>query len=644
MMSPAHPAVKWLRRLDFFLRHAGLVVIAAGIAVMLWNDVRGWTGPLDALLALVAPATPRALCVLADPGVVIGWCLVAIAGALTVFQKYYLLPGGRRIPVERAADAVTIAVPALAVIITLVLGPASAALAPAVSAGFCLVLLAYGVHVRRSDDRLRGAADFTMSIILACLVFLIVNVFAYRHRLILDASSARYYTLSDTTRNLLDSLPGKVKVYVILWATDTRKGLVVDYTRKLFDQITNYTDKVSVEYVPPRSSKADQILGRYNLVNAYAEAVIFECGDRSKAIPVEPSGVPLAVLAEADLPGPMEDQRPPEVKAYKGENVFYLALNEVTAARQKEILFLEGHGERGLTEHTLQGLTFLEGDLTKLNHLVHSYTLRQGEVPVADTLVIAGPTARFMDWEVDLIRRYLAERNGGLIYLAEPILGEKGVAEAGLAPLLAGYGLAIHDDFILLYVNQYQSFMGEFSTSVYAAHPITRAFKNEQVNLTSSRSVAAGTCPVPTMSAMDLVTIAAGKNYRIWGETRYGLRQKDYTLDDQDTKPPLNLAAVAGGREVRGVSFATPRIAVIGDVDMAANSMYRSGNNQHFLLNCFNWALKNENVEIIPPKDYEFIRVDVSDELMAGMWHLVVLGLPGFILLFGILVLIRRRA
>ena len=100
---------------------------------------------------------------------------------------------------------------------------------------------------------------------------------------------------------------------------------------------------------------------------------------------------------------------------------------------------------------------------------------------------------------------------------------------------------------------------------------------------------------------------------------------------------------VSGPRKIGENIFKTPRIVAVGDVDIISNNNLTKNNNLNIVLNSFNWALNPEDVEKIPPKNYEYIKLEVSDEVMSGIWQLVIIGIPGFILLFGLLVLVRRR-
>jgi len=638
---------KYLRRLEFVLIHTGLMLILSGLAVMLYVDADSWTGWFSIVKALFSGYESSSYTILLDRGVLTGWILLICSLSLHIFIPRH----------ERKTDsydlldfvyiiawwAVT-AIVALLIIIFILTIKKFGSLVQIVHILMIInALWGYVIYLKRCDQKTRAAADFTVSISMFMIIFVIINFYFHKHNTILDASSAQYYTLGDKTRTLVTNLKKKVKVYAIIMSNQHRKGMIYDYTTKLFTQINNLTDSIDIEFVKPRSTKAIEILRRYNITQQN-EAIIYECGANTKAIPIDTTGAPLAVLKEEQMQHPLMNRSVPEIKAYKGENSFYLAINEVTSEKRKEIIFIDGHGERSITEYTNESLTSLDKELTNLNYITHTKRLQQGELPNADALVIAAPQHAYLDWEIELIQRYLKEKNGGLIYLAEPIYADFSVSEAGLAPILEEYGIIINNDRITSYHNKSKTYTPRISTDLYAMHPITKAFTNEQVYMTTARSLNSSTCRVLSMKPEELISITSAIDKKIWGETRFGRKLKSNHFDQNDTAPPLRLVVTSGPRVSSGSAFQTPRIAVIGDVDIAANYLIYKGNNKDFLLNCINWSLNQEKVELIAPKNFEFIRVNVDNELMSSIFDMIVISIPGFILLFGALVLVRRRS
>ena len=630
---------RYVNRAAFFLLHGGMILIAAAYAVMLFVDASEWKGWFSIAKALFYTYSPAAHTVLTDPAVIIGWSCIALAGSLSVCTALYILKTEFKSQLHQVSQAALVFAPMVVIGLLFFFKGNKPVIQTVSLLGWIAVSAAFTVQNRYLPVKAKGASEFIVNIVFFAALFFMVNIYAHRNDVILDVSTARFYSLSGTTKKLLNNLDKKVKVYAVLYSLRSRKHMIYDYTEKLFNQISNAADNIDIEFVAPFSKKAENIRMKYNVKERH-EVLIFECGEKTKAIPVTENGEPLAVLKQEDRRDPFADRRIPEIEAYRGENIFYLAVREVTSEQQKQVLFLEGHGERSVSEYSDSSVSELSNELKNLNCDVLTTTLRQGELPVCDTLVIPGPRTPFAEWEKDLIHRFLRERNGSLIYFAEPLFRERSVYEAGLADITADYGIELRDDYVIVFAEKLKTHLPEISTDTYGYHPITKSFTNEQVHLASMRSLGEGTCKEPRMRVTSLFSAASGADYTLWGETRIGLKTRSINPDVHDTKSPFSLAMLAGPRD----AYATPRIIVIGDADIASNRLIGKGNNKRFILNCFNWALKQKDVDVIEPRNYEYIKLDVSDELMASIGYLVVICLPGFIMLYGILVLIRRRA
>jgi len=638
-MKKGQMIAKHINRTGFVLLHAGMLLVGTGYAVMLYVDAVDWKGYFSIFKALFSTYNPFIYRILIGPGVMAGWAFISLGGVAFVFTAVFILKKEFKSNLHQMTQAVFVFTPVIVIAFIMFFRQNRTAIQTASILGWAAVCSAYALQLRFLPKKLKGASELCVNIVMFITIFLTVNVYAHRHDVIFDVSAARFYSLSSTTKKLLKSLDKKVKVYAILYSLPARKNMIYDYTKKLFSQITNTSDNINVEFVPPFSQKAESIRRKYNITEHH-EALVFECGEKTKAVPIEETGVPLAVLKEDNRENRFMDRGVPEIEAYKGENIFYLTVNEITSEKKKQILFVEGHGERSISEYSPASISEFSNELKNLNYVVLTTTLRQGELPVCDTLVISAPRTSFLDWELELIRRFLKEKNGSLIYLCEPVFKDRSVYEAGLAGIMADYGIHIRNDYVILYAKKLKTHLPEVSTDTYGYHAITKSFKNEQVYLTSARSLDEGICKEPRMSNTSLFSVAPGVDYSIWGETRMGFKTRSLQFDRNDNPSPFDLAVLAGPRD----SYTTPRIIVIGDVDIATNRLLAKGNNKRFLLNCINWTLKQKEVDIIEPRKYEYIKIDVSDELMGNIGYLVVVCLPGFIMLYGILVLIRRRS
>src|ERR1700730_813184 len=100
-------------------------------------------------------------------------------------------------------------------------------------------------------------------------------------------------------------------------------------------------------------------------------------------------------------------------------------LVKVTSGRQVKVYFIEGHGEKSSTGVERNGYSSALDVLKRDNYTVDKLVLAQSpEVPKdASVIVVAGPTADYLQPEIDAIRKYL--RGGGkALFLLDPRSGE----------------------------------------------------------------------------------------------------------------------------------------------------------------------------------------------------------------------------
>ena len=102
--------------------------------------------------------------------------------------------------------------------------------------------------------------------------------------------------------------------------------------------------------------------------------------------------------------------------------------------------------------------------------------------------------------------------------------------------------------------------------------------------------------------------------------------------------------AVEKGR-IRGVTTerGTTRIVVVGDSLFLGNQMIEKLGNRDFAWLALNWLLDRSELLAIPPRPItEYKLVMTQAEMSAVRWILLA-GMPGAVLLMGLLVAVRRR-
>jgi hypothetical protein len=258
------------------------------------------------------------------------------------------------------------------------------------------------------------------------------------------------------------------------------------------------------------------------------------------------------------------------VSAFKGEDAFTSAIIAVTRGTAPTVWFTSGHGEKTVDDPEPQGLSDLRDALTQQDVAVETVTLlERAEIPAeAKLVVIAGPTRRFTNQEIDLLQAYLT-RGGKVLALLDPL------DESGLAEWLGGWGILIGDDIVVDPARQlpFVSAANLFVTE-YAPHPLVEKMKTLATLFPLARSVKPEGVVVTPLA----LTSPGG-----WGETQTSAQPFEFT-EGQDLKGPASIAAAAERTiPAQGETpAAVARMVVIGDSDFATNAQLPNVGNRDF--------------------------------------------------------------
>lgn len=483
--------------------------------------------------------------------------------------------------------------------------------------------------------RLRFSARLNTVLALALALVLVgmVNYLSYRHYYRTDLTRSQFYSLSDKTIQLLRSLPEDVHVYV-LFSPD----------HPLFDDIANllkeyayHTYHVRVEVVDPHRqlSRAEELSAQYDLVDA--STVLFVCAGRTKTV------------SDRDLLQHLYDGETlgttPRSSLFLGEAVFSSAIQAVAEEARPVVYVLRGHGERDPDNFDeYRGYSSIAEAMRRDNMDLRPFVFGElRAVPAdADALLIAGPTRKLSQPEVDLVARYL-EQNGRLMILLDHS------QETGLEPLLEDWGLRAGGDLAVDGTRTLQGMRGLWVTS-YEPHAITRALQGADDKMTTIYHLPRPIEPLDPAEAEDqgndrlrvepLVTTSdAG-----WAET--DLEQQPMRFDPGVDRPgPIAIAAAVERGAEPGIDSELPptRLVVFGDSDFASNGALTGGNPDLFL-SAMNWLLEREELMAIDAKPIEMYRLVLSERQLWAIFWLAVAGLPGAVALLGLLVWVGRRA
>ena len=482
----------------------------------------------------------------------------------------------------------------------------------------------------RKRDRRRWASGLNaaLAILLAALLAGMVNYLAARHHARYDWSRTKFYTLSPKTLGLLQSLTNKVEVVALFQAGHP----MYEYVDNLLKEYAVASPQLEIRRVDPDRdlARTEEIAQRLNV--AQANVVVFSCGERRKFVTMHD-------LQEVDYESLLQGGEP-EMKAFKGEQAFTSAIDDVTRGRVPVVYFLAGHGE-GDTEDRdpSTGFSDIRREIEHDNARVRVLKLAEAQaVPEdADAVVIAGATRRIPMAEVDLLRAYLA-RSGRLVVLLS------GAVDPGLEELLREWGIRAGDDVV---VDPAHTLSGlELFLDDYGKHAITRDFKELTTVFYMPRSVEpADAAESAAQADKPQVQALLSSSPSSWAESDTDQKPMRYDAS-RDRKGPLSVAVASekGGVADLDVEIRPTRLVVFGDSDFVSNFSALSAANADLFLAALNWALEREELISIAPKSIQESRLVMDEVQLRLLFWSVAVGIPGLVGIVGFAVWFRRRA
>jgi ABC-type uncharacterized transport system involved in gliding motility auxiliary subunit len=444
-----------------------------------------------------------------------------------------------------------------------------------------------------------------IALVLAAGLAVALNLLAAKHPWRAELGRIRYFSLSATTRELLNRLPVDVRVVVFL---SSEHELYRDI-RRLFKEYEYASDRLRVEYIDPHRdlARGKELVLRYDVTEP--DVVVFASDGMKKVVPVK--------------------------------QLFSSAIQSLMQAKKPVAYFLTGHGERQITSYDqVFGYSIVARNLRRDN--IEARALNLGETPAipqdCDVLVIAGPIHRLTRAETDMIKAFL-DNSGRLLLLLDAGM------DGGLAGLLEDWGVRLADDRVVGLTLTGR----ELLIASYGNHPITDrlASANIVTIFNGPRSVqplAATNAPPAQSVDKPRLTALALSSQEGWAEM--SPNQNPPRLDAGVDRPgPISVAVAVEKGPPRGmdVEIKPSRMVVAGDASFISNGALLAGYNTEFFMNAMNWLLERTDSLPIPAKMPGRIHIVMNRQQFQMTFGVIVVAIPAFIAAVGLLVWLRRR-
>jgi ABC-type uncharacterized transport system involved in gliding motility auxiliary subunit len=486
---------------------------------------------------------------------------------------------------------------------------------------------------RHRGRRFATGLNVLVSLTLAVVATVILNIMAMRYYARWDCSRHRYYQLSEKSAQFLASLEGSVRGVVFFQQGHRHyedvKALLTEFA---YTASKNPALELDVEFVDP-----DRDLARVRaLASDYdvddPNVVVFDCAGRRRYVEVDDIATYETRVEEGRI---IKD-----LVSFHGEQAFASAIHAVVQPEKPVICFLGGHGERDVTDYSpTTGYSMLARALRRDNLEVRRLMpAAAGGIPAdCGVLVVAGPSKRLSREEVELIEDYL-NRNGRALFLLDPYV------ETGLDTLLATWGIRVAREVVVG-----MTLTGrELVVSNYGEHPITRNLRNVQTMFYLPRMLQpiaefnGGSDQVDRPS----VTVLASNSEKGWAEADPETRPPRFD-ESADRRGPVPLALASERGNVAGLDMEIKptRIVAIGDSYFVSNASLKTGvgGNIDFFMSAVNWLLEREELMAISPRDPFRVELSLDRKRVRLLFLLAVCAVPGVVVLTGGAIWWRRR-
>ena len=461
----------------------------------------------------------------------------------------------------------------------------------ALSLGVGVVLLGYALFRLPLWERraLEVGGNVALRTLAVLVILGLVNFLAVQYPYKVDLSANQRFTLAPESRKLVQQLKQPVRVIIFdQQITPAIRQLLENYRRE-------GGDKFRYEVIDPRRNpvKAQEFQ-----VQGFGEVHV-ESGRRRERL--------REALSESSLSN---------------------AIVRVTQAKQGNVVFLQGHGERPLEAGQRGSVSQAQQALQARNFQVQPLNLAEtnGIPKGTDVVIVAGPQQPLLTAEAQALERFV-KNGGGVLLLLDPL--EPAKNDRGLQELLGWAGVKLDGRLIVSQTELIQGAgRGMAVTTRYADHPITKDF---------GQSLAL----FPLAQAVDLVgegekqgvpLFLSGRG--IWAESNP--KEEPFFDPQQDREGPLPIGvAVEKGKG---------RLVVIGDSDFIADGLFNLQRNGDVFLNSVSWLSRQDTQPLsIRAKDPTNRRLRITTPLATAVTLLALIGLPGGALTVAAVVWWRRR-
>ena len=428
------------------------------------------------------------------------------------------------------------------------------------------------------------------------------NFFAARSKIEWDLTRDSLFTLEQQSIQVTSGLSTGVEIVGFYRPIDKQRTRLKD----LVELYQKHTDRITLQLLNPESAPP-AVLRKYQMTSN-SPRIVVAAGDRQTKV---------RQVSEEDITN---------------------ALIQVAQQQQRKVYFLQGHGERSITDtNNSRSYSKAAVDLRDEGYAVEPLTLtNQANVPSDASVVIVADSRRPpLPNEVQALLAWL-NRGGRVMAMLEP-----DQTDHGLDQLFRPWGVIIGDDIVI----DPKSFFIQASplapiVNRYEVHPITEPLKGYKTIFNRMRSVQ----PRLGLARVRPTTLIQTSSAS-WAETDYRTDEVP-ALGEDDLFGPVPVAQAVSMRTVVAPQKINDeaRLVVFGDTSFAENLLNDRSAGGELFVNAVNWLAGDEQKIAIRPRRRSADRLPLTEVQHYALVFLSMNVFPLFIFGIGFSVwAIRRR-
>ena len=299
--------------------------------------------------------------------------------------------------------------------------------------------------LRTTKKRLTHGGNAVAFVVILFGILALINFLSTRRFIRADLTEDKRYTISDATKNVLNTLDDIVTVTAYFSTEPAEVAQIRRNVRDVLDEYNAFSKKLQLDFVSPADfddAKKQEL--RFKGIPEVQINVVKE--DKAEIANVY-MGIGIGY-------GGKEEVLPVVQSTANLEYELTSTILKVTTKEAKTVGFLTGHDELDINAQNAQGLRTLLDKNAKGQYNITTVNLQNGE-PVNETvatLVVAGPRRALTEREKYELDQFIM-RGGRIIFLVDAIQLQPNTLQAtplstGLNDMLAHYGITLGNNLL----------------------------------------------------------------------------------------------------------------------------------------------------------------------------------------------------